>query len=567
LILPGVAIMKVIRDNLHGDIEFRPEEMRLLQTGSFERLHGCRQLGLSHSIYPGAKHSRFEHVLGVMHVANQIATRMKEQGHFFTGHDGEELIRVLRFSALLHDMGHVPFGHTLEDEMPVITKHDDPSGGTKAGLSRMDAAVSQALRESGNSRFVKPVLQVLRAIAECKNDDQVYESVRKNRIKADYLVLADIIGNTICADLLDYIKRDHSMTGIRATYDNRIFQYFGVDSHNGYKRVVIQLVRHGRVRNDALADLLDILKLRYNLSDKVLFHPKKCAADAMLIRAISASGLTEEDLMKFSDDGLLDRLRESRLVDMIRQWKLYKPVFVCGKSQINTYDDESQKNELIKALHMDEKLRKKIEGRVEGEIGLPRGQDSLLIFCPSPKMTLKSVRALVKWKDGTVRRLNEIRKEDDSLVRDQVSMLEEIYPQLWKLYLFSEPRLRSLGKRIQEVFCEVLEEETGLNATCDPAFRHYLREGCLDYRLGVLLDRELDSHVAVKKLRVDERKKVAMLSHAQIPPDPYSDEHADEGAQVLASKTNEPRLRKRLRQMVNTALNDVAKKPKRGRWR
>jgi HD superfamily phosphohydrolase len=559
--------MKVIRDNLHGDIEFHPEEMRLLQTGGFERLHGCRQLGLSHLIYPGAKHSRFEHVLGVMHVANQIATRMKEREHFFRGSDGGELIRVLRFSALLHDMGHVPFGHTLEDEMPVITKHDDASEDVLARPSRMDTAVSQVLRESGNGRFVEPVLQVLRAIAESKDDDRVYDSVRNNRIKAEYLVLADIIGNTICADLLDYIKRDHSMTGIRATYDNRIFQYFGVDTHNGYKRVVIQLVRHGRVRNDALADLLDILKLRYNLSDKVLFHPKKCAADAMLIRSISTSGLTEDDLMRFSDDGLLDHLRGSRLVDMIRQWKLYKPVFVCGKSQINTYDDQLQKNELIKALHKDEKLRKRIETRVEGEIGLPKGQDSLLIFCPSPKMTLKSVRALVKWKDGTVRRLNEIRKEDDPLVRDQVSMLEEIYPQLWKLYLFCEPRLRSLGRRIQEVFCDVLEEETGLNAACDPAFRHYLREGCMDYRLGVLLDRELDQHAEVKRLRIDDRKKVAMLSHRQIPPDPYSDEHADEGAQVLASKTNEPRLRRRLRQMVNNALNGVAKKPKRSRRR
>jgi hypothetical protein len=174
-------------------------------------------------------------------------------------------------------------------------------------------------------------------------------------------------------------------------------------------------------------------------------------------------------------------------------------------------------------------------------------------------MTLKSVRALVKWKDGTVRRLNEIRKEDDPLVRDQVSMLEEIYPQLWKLYLFAEPRLRSLGKRIQDVFCEVLEEETGLNATCDPAFRHYLREGCMDYRLGVLLDRELDQHAAVKKLGVDKRKKVTILSHEQIPPDPYSDEHADEGTQVLASKVDEPRLRKRLRQMVNNAISGAAK--------
>jgi HD superfamily phosphohydrolase len=547
--------MKVIRDNVHGDIEFYPEEMRLLQTSGFERLHGCRQLGLSHLIYPGAKHSRFEHVLGVMHVAHQIATRMKEQKQFFTGPTGDELMSVLRFSALLHDMGHVPFGHTLEDEMPVIGKHDDP--GSHDRPSRMNRAVSQVLEESGNRRFVKPVLQVLKAIAESKDDDQVYESVKNGDIKAEYLVLADIIGNTICADLLDYIKRDHSMTGIRATYDKRIFQYFSVDTHKGYKRVVVQLVRHGRVRNDALADLLDILKLRYNLSDKVLFHPKKCAADAMLIRAISESGVTEDDLMEFSDDGLLDNMmRKSSLVSMIRQWKLYKPVFVCGKSQINTYDDQRQKTDLIKELHKDEGLRKRIETRVERKIGLATGKNSVLIFCPSPKMTLKSVRALVKWKDGTVRRLNEIRKEDDQLVRDQVSMLEDIYPQLWKLYLFCEPRLRSLGNRIQEAFCEILEEETGLSATCDPAFRHYLRQGCLDYKLGSLLDQQLDGHAEVKALRTNDRKKVTVLCHAQIPPDPYSDEHADQGAELLASKHDDLRLRRRLKRIVNNVLRN-----------
>src|SRR5260370_10484644 len=188
------------------------------------------------------------------------------------------------------------------------------------------------------------------------------------------------------------------MAGIQGRYDSRIFRYFGVGNYNGYQRAVIQLVKTGRFRNDALADLLDILKLRYNLSDKVLFHPKKCAADAMLIRAISLSGLSEMDLMEFSGDGLLDSLRDSTLVGMIRQWKLFKSVFVCSKSQINTYDDKQQKNDLIRKLHKDEGLRKKIEGRVADAVGLGSNKNSILIFCPGPNMTLTSVRALVNWR-------------------------------------------------------------------------------------------------------------------------------------------------------------------------
>ena len=543
---------KVIRDNLHGDIEFFPEEMRLLHTAGFERLHGCRQLGLTHLIYPGAKHSRFEHVLGVMHVATQIAERMRDQGCFFRGEKGKDLVRVLRFSALLHDMGHVPFGHTLEDEMPVITKHDIATDGNKP--TRMVKAVSEVLKESGNARYEGPVLKVLRAIAESKDDEKVYESVDKGEIEPEYLVLADIIGNTICADLLDYIKRDHSMTGIRATYDSRIFRYFGVNEHEGHQRVVIQLVKNGRIRNDALADLLDILKLRYNLSDKVLFHPKKCAADAMLIRAISSSGFDEEDLMRFSDDGLLDALRDLPLISMIRRWSLFKTVFVCGKGQINTFNDQLKKDDLIKELHRNEKLRKRIESSVKREAGLPTKGDSLLLFCPSPKMTLKSVRALVIWKDGTVRRLNEIGKEDDALVNEQVGLLQDIYPQLWKLYLFCEPSLRSHGKRLQDAFSKVLESEAGLSATCDPALRHYLEKGCTDYGLGTLLDKEVDADPAVGGLSIGARNRVRMLSHAQIPTDPYSDEFADQNVEALASSKNDPRLQRYLRKIVKNSL-------------
>jgi hypothetical protein len=438
--------------------------------------------------------------------------------------------------------------------MPIIKKHDHATDGAGDQPTRMVTAVSEVLTESDNARYIEPVLQVLRAIAESKDDERVYESVKKGDVRPEYLVLADIIGNTICADLLDYIKRDHSMTGIKATYDSRIFRYFGVNEHNGYQRVVIQLVKNGRIRNDALADLLDILKLRYNLSDKVLFHPKKCAADAMLIRAISSSGLSEQDLMRFSDDGLLDTLRDLPLISMIRKWSLFKAVFVCGKSQINTFDDRLKKDDLIAELHRNEKLRQKIESRVKQEAGLPAKGDSVLLFCPSPKMTLKSVRALVIWKDGTVRRLNEIGKEDDPLVNEQVGLLQDIYPQLWRLYLFCEPSLRSHGKRLQDAFSRALETEARLSATCDPALRHYLEKGCKDYGLGMLLDREVDASSEVRGLSASERNRVRLLSHAQIPTDPYSDEFADQSIEVLASSRNDPRLQRRLRKIVRTAL-------------
>jgi HD superfamily phosphohydrolase len=552
--------VKVIRDNLHGDIEFFPEEMRLLHTAGFERLHGCRQLGLTHLIYPAAKHSRFEHVLGVMHMATQIAERIKNQGHFFVGKEGEKLFRVLRFAALLHDMGHVPFGHTLEDEMPIIPKHDEPSAGN--AVSRMERAVTEVLRDSDNEEYREPVWQVLLAIDASKDDSKLVNLVEQKKVGPNVLVLADIIGNTICADLLDYIKRDHMMTGIRATYDDRIFRYFGVAEYKGFKRVVLHLVKSGRVRNDALADLLDILKLRYNLSDKVLFHPKKCSADAMLIRAVADAGLAESDLMKFSDDGLLDNLADRPLIRMIRRWSLFKPVFVCGLANIATYDEANSKEDLITKLHVSQELRAKIERRIENEVGLPAGETSVIIYCPAPNMTLKPVRALVQWKDGTIRRLNEIKETDDHIMFEQISLLQKIYPQLWKLYLFVHPKLRKRGHSIREKFCDILDEEAGLSVTCDPAFQHYLDDHCHDYGFGRLLDNELQKRAAYNQLSVPERARVAQRCHDRAPVDKWDDDIAEAESITIASRGKKDTQAMMLQ--VNKIIDWVLQEPNQG---
>lgn len=520
--------MKVIRDAVHGDIELFKEEMQLVHTLGFQRLHGCRQLGLTHLTYPCAKHSRFEHVLGVMHISAKIAGRLKAKGYFFQD-ENSELVRILRLSALLHDMGHVPFGHTLEDEMPLIAKHDAPG-------SRMEFAVTEVLNQSGNSKYVESVLQVLRAISESKDDEKVYTLVEKGLLRPEFLVLADIIGNTICADLLDYIKRDHMMTGIRATYDDRIFRYFTVQKHRWegrlYDRVVIQLVKNGRVRNDCLADLLDILKLRYNLSDKVLFHPHKCAADAMLIRAISRTAISEDQLMKYSDDGLLDAFDDEPLIAMLRRREAFKPVFWCGRSDLNSYYPEASTEELVEGLHKDMALREQVEARVESELGL--AQDSVLIFCPSPKMSLKPVRTLVQWKDGTIRRLNDIVERDDVLVARQISMLQEIYPQLWKLYLFVRPELRRQGARIQQAFKNALSELAHLNAVCNPALQHYLENGCQDYVFGEMLEKELESHPAYIKFALTDRIEVRKDAFTRMPVDPQNDDAFSEPDSILA---------------------------------
>ncbi len=559
--------MKVFRDSIHGDIELAEHEMRAIHTPGFQRLHGCRQLGLTYLVYPAAKHTRFEHVLGVMHIATQIAKNLKylrDQSPVFDRSDGPHLWDVLRLSALLHDIAHVPFGHTLEDEMPQIPEHDAVSD-RNGGASRPEKAVRSVLMESGNEKYIEPVLQTLRAIHESKDDSKLYSSVDSGKIQPEFLILADIIGNTICADLLDYIKRDHRMTGIQATYDDRIFRYFAVGEHQfkgrSYKRLIIELVKNGRVRGDCLADLLDILKLRYNLSDKVLYHPKKCAADAMLIKAVSDLRLGEKSLMRVSDDGLLDQYRENSLIAMLRRRRLFKPVFVCRWEHIHSYDDKKDKREKTGELRENHALRKKIEKRIAKDLGLPTIQPSVLIFCPDPKMSLKLIRVLVHWKDGTIRRLNEIARSDDPITVNQVSVLQEIYPELWKLYLFVDPSLRSRGHQIRLRFCELLKEELGLDATCDPAYQHYLETTCKDYQLGQRLDKELENTEPYLKLSESRKSKISSQCHDRLPLDGYDEDFAE--VVEIASRRDDPAISGALQKIIRTVLRNSARSNRR----
>ena len=84
----------------------------------------------------------------------------------------------------------------------------------------------------------------------------------------------------------------------------------------------------------------------------------------------------------------------------------------------------------------------------------------------------------------------------------------------------------------------------------------------MDYRLGALLDGQLGELPSVKELRVREQKKVTILCHAQIPPDPFGDELADQGARRLASKQDDRKLRRHLKGIVNRVLRSINSKPK-----
>jgi HD superfamily phosphohydrolase len=114
------------------------------------------------------------------------------------------------------------------------------------------------------------------------------------------MFMVDLVGNTICADLLDYARRDAHNAGLRIQFDDRFLRYLCVTSvRDGFSptrkpciRTAIQIFTH-KMRHDVLSEMSGILKARYLINERVLFHPTKCAAGAMLGTAVQLLGLRD----------------------------------------------------------------------------------------------------------------------------------------------------------------------------------------------------------------------------------------------------------------------------------
>jgi len=98
-----------IKDPVHGYVYITEEERALIDSYPVQRLHRLRQLAGAEYVYPGANHTRFEHSIGVMHLASSVAENPNISQYI-----GEDEAEMVRIAGLLHDVGHGPFSHVFE---------------------------------------------------------------------------------------------------------------------------------------------------------------------------------------------------------------------------------------------------------------------------------------------------------------------------------------------------------------------------------------------------------------------------------------------------------------------
>src|SRR4026208_766086 len=104
---------EVVRDPLWDNIRIDAGALDVLDTPAMQRLRYVRQLGHAFLVYPGATHTRFEHALGAYHLTRKALPSLEERGELACVQEEDRM--AVRMAALLHDIGHYPFSHTLEE--------------------------------------------------------------------------------------------------------------------------------------------------------------------------------------------------------------------------------------------------------------------------------------------------------------------------------------------------------------------------------------------------------------------------------------------------------------------
>jgi HD superfamily phosphohydrolase len=249
-----------IRDPVHGYIKMTEVERDLVDSPYVQRLRRIHQLAGSYMVYPGATHTRFEHVIGTMHVAGKVAESLARFNEV-----NKDMIQEVRIAALLHDVGHGPFSHMYEE---VLTGKAERSHEEISRRVILETTVGDILSSNGFS----PKKMADFAVGRAKS-------------KAPFM--NEIIAGGLSADMMDYLPRDSYFTGV---------EYGKVDA----QRVIdsMQVVDGHLVIDDAALYAFEALLLaRYEMFKAVYFHRTVRAAELMLVRAMQLAdgvlGLTD----------------------------------------------------------------------------------------------------------------------------------------------------------------------------------------------------------------------------------------------------------------------------------
>jgi len=229
---------------IHGIIGITPLMKKIIDTPEFKRLHGLRQLGAAYLVYPSANHTRFEHSIGVAHLAGIMIKHLQQNQPELEITD--RIVELVQIAGLVHDIGHGPFSHMYDEIMEQFDLPEHEERGIKIFKSMIDKYnIALSIEE------INIIINMINPEGDKK-----------------YNYLYQIVANKVCSvdvDKMDYLQRDSYHLGFskNINYD-RLLTMCRVVQLNGQ----MQLAWPEKVQHD----ILMLFETRYRLHKTVYYH-------------------------------------------------------------------------------------------------------------------------------------------------------------------------------------------------------------------------------------------------------------------------------------------------------
>jgi HD superfamily phosphohydrolase len=390
---------EVVRDHLWNNIRLDRRVLALVDSAPFQRLRYVRQLGHAFLVYPGATHTRFEHALGAYHLAGVALSLLAERGELI--HLPADEPPLIRLAALLHDVGHYPFSHALEEAG--LPSHE------RLAVERLrDPELETALERFGIPDVARRIAALIQGAAESP--------------------LQGLVAGSLDLDKIEYLTRDARMCGV---------PYGAVDVDRLLHSLTLVRDSDGRlktgVHEKGLSALESLLFAKYEMYRNVYWHHAVRSATAMfkrLVRTALDAGVVDAAWIASStDDALMETLRAftgSDLAVRLMRRHLYKRVVDVPATEVGDAGTW---------IARDPELTRRVEDRLADELSLPSGA-VLLDFPTKPEML--AVDLPMVRRDGTTARVGAGENEHLSIQR----IAGELHTQARRLRVFAPRPVR-----------------------------------------------------------------------------------------------------------------------------
>jgi len=399
---------EILRDPVWNNIRVDELTLTLVDTEVFQRLRYVRQLGWTYLVYPGATHSRFEHALGTHHLSRRTLALLCEAEDSTS--IGEVDQAIVRSAALLHDVGHYPFSHALE-EIGAL-HHED---------------VARPLITEGS------VAEILSSQLGKDAPVRVFDLIR-GRSESP---LQGLISGSLDLDKIEYLKRDAFMCGVpygEIDVDRLTNSLVLVDDPETGRRAL-------GVQEKALSALESLLFAKYQMYRNVYWHHAVRSATAMYKRlvedAVRGDVVDVQSLARHTDEGLMHKLESdgpTPLLVALKERKLYKRAAEWPAAELD--------GEKFEWIATDRKRVAAAENSLAKEFGLGPGE--LLLDYPV-KTQMLGLDIPVLRRSGKVERLTG---EGWIGTINLPSLSEELYKSARWLRVFTAKRTKLDPRRV-----------------------------------------------------------------------------------------------------------------------